>query len=137
MIRAHGGTPGTFPPPQNGAGTLTVNYEGQQFTISAAATQFLRLGTGAAAEWVQVTNAGSYDPNTGLGAIVVTRNTPPPVVAGAIGATRLNLPAGTGVRHENGDAVMNVIPGNPGPQAGFSPRGANYQAVVPYFVRID
>ena len=33
--------------------------------------------------------------------------------------------------------IMNVIPGNPGPQAAFNPRAANFQAVVPYFVRID
>jgi hypothetical protein len=140
-VRAHGGT--TTPPPPAG-GFLTVNYEGQQFTISAAAaaTNYLRLGTGLAAEWVQVTNAGSYDPTTGLGVIVVKRNSPPPVspIAGAIGLTALALPAGVGVRHENGDAVMNVIPGNPGPPsttAPFNPRATNYQAVVPYFVRID
>jgi len=40
-------------------------------------------------------------------------------------------------RYNVGDAVTNVIPGNPGPQAAFNPRLPNYQAVVPYFGKIE
>jgi hypothetical protein len=137
VLRVHGGTPGTVLPPPPANGMLILNYEGQQFTIGAAATgattSYLRLGTGASAEWVQVTGAGAYDNNTGLAAISVNRNTPPPASPNATGVTALAAP----VRHGSGDVITNVIPGNPGPQSAFNPRAVNYQAVVPYFVKIE
>jgi hypothetical protein len=135
MLRVHSGTQSALPPPANGM--LILNYEGQQFTIGAAATgattSYLRVGTGASAEWVQVTGAGAYDNTTGLAAISVNRNTPPPPSPSATGVTALAAP----VRHESGDVITNVIPGNPGPQSAFNPRAVNYQAVVPYFVKIE
>lgn len=105
------------------AGTsLTVNFEGQAFTVGNGTV--LRLGTGAKAERVTVVVNGanpiSHDLATGIGTLSVTR-----VAAQA-------------AEHLPGDRVMNdVIPGNPGPQSTFNPRLPNFQAVVPYFGKIE
>jgi len=56
-------------------GALQLSFEGQNFNIVPTAAHnpalgqfgYLRLGTGASAEWVSVNTVTSYDTNTGIG----------------------------------------------------------------------
>ena len=123
-LRVQNGSPTVLTAAQGGF--LSLSYKGTPFTIATG--QFLRIGTGATAEWVLVTQAGGYSSATGIGSVVVTRNVSPSAAIPALPVT----PA-----HGIGDSVTNVIPGNPGPQPGFNPNLPNYQPVVPYFGRIE
>jgi hypothetical protein len=114
--------------------TITLNYEGTQFGI--APNTPLRIGTGSgigtgyAAEWVNVTSIVGYNPATGIATVGISRNATP----GPLFPAPATPPVAT---HYPGEMITNVVPGNPGPQTGFTPTAPNYQSVVPFFARVD
>jgi hypothetical protein len=104
---------------------------------SAGRTAYLKLNFGATSEWVRIEGlSGTFNAATGVGTLIVTRNTglPTAYTGGP------NIPAlvlANYPDHAPGTSVSNVLLGNPGPQPNFDPAQPTYRAVMPYFTKLD
>lgn len=141
-----------FVPTSVGAGYLVANYDeatGKTGSIQIRVNDYLRVGFGDREEWVQVVlcqptfgTSTTVNPNplTGTGRVWVRRNTGRPDAVPVHG----NLPIGPASgqlpnlpSHPVGSLVTNAQQGNPGPQPGFDPNKPQYQAVMPYFQKLE
>jgi hypothetical protein len=128
---------------------VQVAYEGAVFSLVPSAQHnpyqgmlgYLRIGSGSAAEWVQINTVTPPVNDSGIATLSVNRNVMPPGGNAKLLLFNPNNPDPGHITpiaaHNVGDVVTNVIPGNPGPQSAFNPRAVNYQSVVPYFVKIE